>query len=64
MVDVNIEWQLRLGQLSATNLGSVVAEAQMSPTFRAVMIRNLEARGGGKLSTEERMWLAWCKGFK
>lgn len=64
MQNLDFEWQLRMGQLSATNLGSVMAEAQASPAFRATMIRNLEARAVGKLSTEERMWLAWCRSIK
>lgn len=64
MQKFDFEWQLRMGQLSATNLGSVMAEAQASPGFRAAMIRNLEARAGERLSSEERMWLAWCKAIK
>ncbi|RAU39224.1 hypothetical protein [Pseudomonas sp. RIT411] len=64
MVNINYEWELRMGKLSATNLGSVMLEAQASPAFRATMIRNFEARAVGKLSTEERMWLAWCRAIK
>lgn len=64
MENVDFERQLRLGLLSAKNLESVIAEVEMSPAFRAAMIRNLEAREDGRLSTEERMWLAWCKAIK
>lgn len=64
MVNIDFEWQLRMGKLSATNLGSVMSEAQVSPAFRAAMIKNLEPRDGELLSTEERMWLAWCKAIR
>lgn len=64
MLNIDSKWQLRLGQLSATNLGAAMAEAHISPTFRAAMIDNLQARADGKLSSEERMWLEWCKAIK
>lgn len=63
-MNIDLASQLRLAQLSATNLGSVMTQAQDSLAVRLMMIKNLEARAGDRLSTEERMWLAWCKGFK
>lgn len=64
MVNSDMEWQLRLGQLSATNLGSVMTEALISPTLRSALIKNLEDRAPETLNGEERMWLEWCKALK
>lgn len=59
-----MEWQLRLGRLSATNLGSVMTEALISPKIRSELIKNLENRAPETLNGEERMWLEWCKSLK
>lgn len=64
MVNIDFEWQLRMGLLSAINLGSVMADAQNSPALRAAMIEQLEVRAPETLSIEEQMWLAWCKALK
>jgi len=60
MANVDFELQILMDQLSAMNLGTVMSEVQTSPAFRAGMIENLEARTSETLSTEEKMWLAWC----
>lgn len=48
----------------AANVNTVMAQAMTDPAVRAGIIQALEGRPLGSLSTDERLWLDWCKGFK
>lgn len=54
----------RLNALIATNVNAVMASAMSDPAVRSGIVKTLEARPETTLTTEERVWLEWCKGFK
>lgn len=54
----------RLNALIAKNVNAVMASAMSDPAVRSGIVKTLEARPEATLTTEERVWLEWCKGFK
>lgn len=54
----------RLLQLVAANINTVMGEAIRDPLIRTSIVATLEARPVETLSTDERIWLDWCKGFE
>lgn len=54
----------RFNALIATNVNAVMASAMSDPAVRSGIVKTLEARPEATLTTEERVWLEWCKGFK
>ncbi|NMY89845.1 hypothetical protein [Pseudomonas oryzihabitans] len=53
----------RLAQLVAMNINAVMGEAIRDPLIRASIVATLGARPPEALSTDERIWLEWCKTF-
>lgn len=53
----------RLAQLVAANVNTVMSEAIRDPVIRSSIVATLESRPTETLSTDERIWLDWCKGF-
>ncbi|REC98860.1 hypothetical protein [Ectopseudomonas oleovorans] len=54
----------RLNALIATNVKAVMASAIIDPAVRSGIVKTLEARPEEFLTTEERVWLEWCRGFE
>jgi len=54
----------RLNALIATNVKAVMTSAMTDPAVRSGIVKTLEARPEAFLTTEERVWLEWCRGFE
>ena len=52
----------RLAQLVASNIHMVMSEAIRDPLLRVSIVATLGARPAETLSTDELVWLDWCKG--
>lgn len=54
----------RLDTLIATNINAVMASAMSEPSVRSSIVKTLSARPEEMFTTEERVWLEWCRGFE
>lgn len=58
------EVENRLNALIAANANAVMTSAMSDPIMRLGIIKTLEARSDEALTTDERVWLEWCRGFR